>query len=54
MDGALDSICSDEKEKNEIINFITKEIKKAGGEMMILRHNSYSNSNSGFILGSIF
>ena len=54
MDGALDSICSDEKEKNEIINFITNEIKKSGGEMVILRHNSYSNSNSGFISGSTF
>ena len=45
MDGAFDSICSTE-EKNEIINILTKEIKKSGGEMVLLRHNSYSNSDS--------
>jgi hypothetical protein len=46
MDGALDSICSTKEEKNEIINILTEEIKKSGGEMVLLRHNSYSNSDS--------
>ena len=45
MDGALDSLCITE-EKNEIINILTEEVKKSGGEIVILRHNSYSNSDS--------
>ena len=46
MDGALDSIASTKEEKKEIINMLTEEIKKSGGEIVILRHNSYSKSNS--------